>query len=281
MDDREELGPVLAPDVSGIARIDGGGVIHVSPGVLGDAFRPFPGSAGVAKRHGLLRFSPDGRRLVTCDDAGHAHVWEVASGQLAFTLTYPDGAIHDVRFGRDGRTLITSNHREVIVWDLLLLGEPVADPWAQLKEAAPRAEMARRALLADPAGAVELIRRQLRPAAPVDAAAVGRLLTELDGPDYRGRERAAAGLRAVGRRVLPALRQAKLESVEGSSRLAALAKELSAGPTPEELRQIRSVEVLEQIDSPAARGLIEELAAGDPGAVLTEEANKARGRRIP
>src|SRR5205085_7443507 len=101
-------------------------------------------------------------RLVTCDDHGHAHIWEVATGQLAFTLDYPDGDIANVFFTKDGRSLITSNHREVIVWDLS--PEPGAEKkaWADLAHEAPKAEQARRAMLANPE-AVNLLRSELRP----------------------------------------------------------------------------------------------------------------------
>jgi WD40 repeat protein len=273
----EEIGPAAPPDGTRVARIDETGLLTVA--ILGTGrVRTFPESPMVAKLHPSLRFSPDGRRLVTCDDAGHAHVWEVASGQLAFTLTYPDGAIHDVRFTADGRSLITANHREVIVWDLAL-SAPVADPWADLGHEAPRAEQARRALLADPEKAVELLTSRLRPVKPIDPAAVGELVRGLDHARFRQREQAAADLWALGRRVLPLLREAKPASAEGRTRLAAIVEQLAAGSTADEQRQIRSVEVLEQINSPAARRLIDELAAGDSAAVLTEEAAKTRGRR--
>jgi WD40 repeat protein len=268
----------MSPDGVRMALIDDHGALQVSP-ARGAAFRPFPESTAVVKQHGILRFSPDGRRLVTCDDAGHAHVWEVASGQLAFTLTYPDGAIHDVRFGADGRSLITSNHREVIVWDLMPEPGAAADPWAGLAAEAPQAEQARRALLADPSAAVELLNRRLRSATPVDPAAVAGLLTKLDAADYRERARAAAAIQAIGRRVLPLLREATVDSEEAKTRLAAMIRELSAGPTAYELRDVRAVEVLEQIGSPAAWDLLQDLAAGDAGSVLTEEA-RAAGRRL-
>ena len=47
---------------------------------------------------------------------------------------------------------------------------------------------------------------------------------------------------------------------------------------PEDLRQCRAVEVLEQIRSPTARQLLDELARGSPGAILTEEARAALAR---
>ena len=53
--------------------------------------------------------------------------------------------------------------------------------------------------------------------------------------------------------------------------------ELRNGPTLDELRAIRAIEVLEQIGTPESLALIRELQTGDPGAVLTRE-TKAVGR---
>jgi WD40 repeat protein len=261
-------------DGSQIARIDRVGLLQTAAKVSSPVFRNFPEGKSISKRHAVLRYSRDGRRLVTCDDRGNAHVWEVASGQLAFTLAYAGGAIHDVHFGHDGRSLITSNHREVIVWDLLPDPGASTDPWADLGHDAPRAEQARRALLTDPTAAVALLRAKLRPATPLNDADISRLIRWLDADDYPARERAVAGLLAVGHRVLPRLKETKLTSDEGIARLAAVVRDLSAGPTSSELRQVRSIEVLEQIGTPAARDLITKLAAGDPAAALTEEARR-------
>jgi hypothetical protein len=81
--------------------------------------------------------------------------------------------------------------------------------------------------------------------------------------------------------VLPFLKDAKLESQEGKARLAAIIRDLSAGLTGNERREVRCLELLEQIDTPAARELIRKLATGDPLAVLTEEAKKSAGRNQP
>lgn len=269
---------IVAPDGRLIAFVDNKDVIQVWDVATDRQKSVFPESTTYAHRDGILRFSPDGRRLVTCDTA-HARVWEVATGHLAFTLDYPNGDIADVHFGPHGRSLITSNHREVIVWDLAPDPHSTEDAWDALAHEAPKAEQARRALLARPAQAVEMLRDRLRPVAPLDAEAVARLIRGLDAQHYRDREGAAAGLRAIGRRVLPMLREARLDSEEGAARLAALVRELAAGPTGDERRHIRAVEVLEQIDTPAARESIDRLAGGDPGAVLTAEAGAAKTRR--
>jgi len=58
--------------------------------------------------------------------------------------------------------------------------------------------------------------------------------------------------------------------------LAALAED--APPSPEQLRTLRAVAVLEQLGTPEARGLLDKLAQGAPGALVTEEAKAARER---
>jgi WD40 repeat protein len=266
---------VVSPDGRTLASLHNERTLRIHDIATGALAQVFPGSEAIVVRANVLRFSPDGRRVVTCDDSGHAYAWEVATGQLAFTLTYPDGAIDDAHFGRDGRSLITANHREVIVWDLSPEPGGCADPWADVGHEAPRAEQARRTLLTDPAAAVALLRRRLQPAEPLNDAAVRRLVRSLDADDYRDRQRAAAGLLTMGRRVLPRLKEAKATSEEGTARLAGLVRDLSAGLTADERRQVRGIEVLEQIGTPAARALIAYLATGDPAAVITEEAAKS------
>lgn len=265
----------LSPSGSAMAFVDVNRELQLTC-VFGNAgFPPFPQSTAVRKEDGILRYSPDGRRLVTCDDHGHAHVWEVATGSLAFTLSYPDGDIADVHVGSDGRTLITANHREVIVWVLDPEPGEAGDLWGQLGYPdAAKSEPARRRLLADPAGAVRLFRERLQPATPADPGTVRRQIRALDAEDYRDRERAAAGLRSLGRRALPFLREARPQAPEARARVQSMIAELAAGPTTDELRLIRAVEILNLIRSPDAQSLLTELAVGDPAAVLTEEASK-------
>jgi hypothetical protein len=52
------------------------------------------------------------------------------------------------------------------------------------------------------------------------------------------------------------------------------------GPLPpgDRLREVRAVEVLELVGAPAAKRLLEELAAGEPAARLTLEAVASMGR---
>src|SRR5262249_62107897 len=96
-------------------------------------------------------------------------------------------------------------------------------------------EQARRALLADPTAALDMLRSRLRPAAPLNEIDVQRVIRSLDADDFRARDRAAAGLLAAGRRVHPFVKAAKLTSPEGVARQAALEKRFAAGPPPHHL----------------------------------------------
>ena len=61
-------------------------------------------------------FSPDGRQLVTTDDAC-ARIWDARTHQLMFTLPHGD-AVYDARYSSDGARLVTaSGDGAVRIWD--------------------------------------------------------------------------------------------------------------------------------------------------------------------
>src|SRR5207244_7275146 len=98
---------------------------------------------------------------------------------------------------------------------------------------------------------------------------------------FAARDRATQELRKLGGAAGPALREARelKPSKEMSQRIQLLldefARPASAG---DELRLVRAVELLERLNTPAARQLLEQLAGGAAGARLTEEATAARER---
>jgi hypothetical protein len=150
------------------------------------------------------------------------------------------------------------------LWDGLSDGDPV------------KAYEALRTLAAAPSQAIPELRQRLRPAAKVDAAAVKRQIAGLDSAEFDEREKAHAGLTAVGEAALPALREAtKSPSAEVRRRAEALVERIEGA---ERLRLRRAVEVLERARTPEAGRLLDELAGGEPGATLTREAGAARKR---
>jgi HEAT repeat protein len=108
---------------------------------------------------------------------------------------------------------------------------------------------------------------------------IEELLRALDSDQFAVREKAGGELAKLGEATIPALRKA-LESgpqPDARKQVQALLDAL-AGWSPERLRGLRAVEALEHAGTPEAQTLLRELAAGAPGARLTDEAQAALGR---
>src|SRR5262249_9746034 len=152
----------------------------------------------------------------------------------------------------DGARLITAHSDgTALVWNVRALADrPLsARTWDDLgSEDARTGFAAVCALAAQPAKAVELIGKNLRPAA-VEAKQVRRWLAERAAEDFGPREAAQAKLRALGAGVEGDLRQA-LEREKDAEARRRLEKLLAALPSP--LRQTRALEVLEGAGTPEA-----------------------------
>src|SRR5262249_33866548 len=120
-----------------------------------------------------------------------------------------------------------------------------------------------------------------RPVAPVEPAALARLLTDLDNERFETRDRAAKELRELDRLAVGALRQAlagkpSAEVRRGAAGLLARAEAPRAGG--EWVGVGRALETLEGIGSAEARRVLDALAGGAPEARLIEEARAAVAR---
>jgi hypothetical protein len=105
-------------------------------------------------------------------------------------------------------------------------------------------------------------------------------LADLDSDSFNQREKATAALAGLGDRAGPALRSALKEaSPEARRRIQELLDKLAEGRlSPDELRGLRSVEVLERVGNEEARHVLEEIAKGMPEARLTLAAKAAPER---
>ncbi|HKB06031.1 MAG TPA: hypothetical protein VKD90_27805, partial [Gemmataceae bacterium] len=141
-------------------------------------------------------------------------------------------------------------------------------------------------LVADPTRTVAMLSEKLRPVPkPAGARTTQALIANLDDAVFRVRELASRELAA---RV--ATDSAELTAALAASPSAEVRRRLSdmlksapaAWPrlTTDDLRLVRAVGVLEAIGSAEARQLLKALAEGDPYALLTREARKARERRV-
>jgi hypothetical protein len=137
-------------------------------------------------------------------------------------------------------------------------------------------------LAGSPKQSLPFLKEHLHPAAAVDPKRVDKLLADLNSEQFAVREKAQPELEKLADLTEPALRQtlANKPSLEVRKRVQALLDRLH-GPViqPKLLQALRAVAVLEDIGTPEARRLLQELAKGATESRLTREA-KASLRRL-
>ncbi|HKB00826.1 MAG TPA: sigma-70 family RNA polymerase sigma factor [Gemmataceae bacterium] len=227
-----------------------------------------------------LDVSPDGRLVVTGDDAGAAHVFELLTGKLVTSVRGHRGTLASVRVSPDGKLLATGGYDQVAyTWSL----KPAAAPDRPLDRlAGDDAEEARQAvwaLAADPDGP-KWLRERFPPAAEPTSETVKGWIADLDHPTFARRETATAALAKAGELAEPAVRRALAgdPSPEARQRLEKLLPGLTRRPSRGDVIHSRAVQAMELANTPAARRLLEEWAAGVEGAWLTTDARAALGR---
>jgi hypothetical protein len=129
--------------------------------------------------------------------------------------------------------------------------------------------------------AVSLLADRLHPAAAIDGRRIDQLLADLDSDRFEVRQEAYRRLREMGDRVEPALRKvlADKPSAELRVRVKELLQEVDPANSPERVRELRAVEVLEHIGTAEARAVLRTLAEGATDSRLTREA-KASLKRL-
>lgn len=284
-----------------------GGVAVNGHELISTVHRGTEGSGAPIEHRGrFVTFAADGRMLGTAGGVESTHftrlglgyigkqpddrprLWETLSGQEVGLLAEEPAST--LAFSPDGRTVAVATPRGIYLRDLTRIfgapGEPkdadLAGLWSDL--AGPDAARAYRALCRLAAGgdrAVTFLRDQVRPVPLAEAAQVRRLIAQLEHDEFRERQAALTDLRKLGAWIEPALRAALQEerSLESRRQLATLLKEIGAGPWPPDvLRTVRTVQILEQIRTPAACRVLKALAAGAPGTWPTHAAEGALAR---
>src|SRR5262245_15965086 len=120
-------------------------------------------------------------------------------------------------------------------------------------------------LAAEPEKGVAWLRKQLGP--PVEAKAIPKLIDDLASPEFPVRDKATEALRKTGHVALPMLLAAlkREHPLERRKRLEGLAKPLQETLVAHELCMCRIIDLLEQINTPAAREFLCDIAAGGYG----------------
>jgi hypothetical protein len=231
-----------------------------------------------------VAFSGDGRLLATASQAGTVRIVEVASWTVRTEFRGAHERTTALAFTPSGQLLCGGLDTTVLAYDVrprrAATSGPLDAAWTDLTNPdAGRAFGAQGRLLAAPAAAVKLFAEKIKPVEPADADLVRRLIADLDSPKFAAREGASNQLSELGERALPALEAAVATSTshELTDRAAKVLARLRT-ITPEQLPQVRAVEVLERLASDEAKDLLNRWAGGVKGAVLTEEARAALGR---
>jgi hypothetical protein len=241
-----------------------------------------------------LAFSPDGRYLATAQETPAIHLWDVLAGREAGHFRGHEGGVASLLFSPDGKHLFSGGtDTTALTWDLTRLVHPrqplAAGLSAQRLESlwgdmacgdAARAFAAMRELCTCPDQAVALIKEHVRPATPGDSERVARLVADLHCDRLECRRQAQAELEGLGELAEAALRQALADDppLDVRQRLERLLGRLATAPPARQLGDLRAVELLEWIGTPAARQVLGELAGGAAAARLTRQASKAERR---
>src|SRR5262249_33802859 len=135
--------------------------------------------------------------------------------------------------------------------------------------------------VAVPNQAVPFLQERLMvpPAPPPDPQQLAQWIADLDSDQFAVRRKAMEALEKIGPAAEPALRKALAGNpmLDMRRRLGHLLERPAVIP-PEELRQVRAIQVLEYAGTPEAQRLLKRLAKGPEDARLTREAQASLGR---
>jgi len=278
---------VFSPDGRWLAAAGGEEVVRLWDVQTGELRRALTGHTDGIQ---ALAFSPDGKRLASGSADQTVILWDVATGKPLRRLEGHRGAVQALAFAADGKRLVSaSEDTTALVWDLATPPRPKAPAtvrplealWADLGRDARTAFAAHRALANQPFEAVSFLSEKLLPVTPADPAVIARLIKDLDSRRFPAREQAMRQLARLEGQAEAALRKtlSRRPSAEVAKRLQELLARLERPIlSPRELRAVRALELLEQIDAPASRRLLRVVAGGAPGAWLTREAKEALDR---
>jgi hypothetical protein len=191
-------------------------------------------------------------------------------------------------FAPDGKTLASAGtDSTALIWDITKVNLPTAQAldaaglqacWDGLAHRdGVKAFAALADLLAAPKQAVDFLKKEVKPAAPLNLKRVGALVAQLDDDQQKARDAASDELLKMGDHLAPVLDKFLAAATpETKRRLETLRGKMTGLPMQgERLRAYRVVEVLDRIGTPESRKLLQTLASVVPEAKLTSCAQAA------
>jgi WD40 repeat protein len=231
--------------------------------------------------------SPDGKTLATSGHEGRKpviHLWDTDSGkQFVWLHEHPGERVPVLAFSPDGKFLASGGgDTTVLLWDI---GRARLEHlWAELVAAEGDSARTIKGLAAKPEKAVPFLKERLRRAAEMEVRA-SDLIADLDSDRFQVREKASRELEKLGPDASFALRAALRgnPSNEVRRRIQALLdgmKNPGGEPAGWDPRRVwLSLAFLEEVGTPEARQVLEELAKGPASSSVAREARAVLERR--
>jgi WD40 repeat protein len=237
-------------------------------------------------------WSPDGRTLAL--GGPKIRLWEMATMQVRRELAGHPNGVRALAFSPNGKLLASaSKDTTILIWDATAAddAQPTGngghrsdadEAWKILAEQdAAKAFALICSLSGTPDETAAMLRQRLKPAQAVEGQVIETLINELDNDAFKIRQKASADLLKIGDQIVPYIDKALAgtPTLETRRRLQEL-RDKSSGLQlqGDRLQAVRAVEILERIGTPAARQVLQTIAAGAPGAVLTRQAQGALQR---
>jgi hypothetical protein len=197
-----------------------------------------------------LRFTSDGKSLISLEQEGLKMTWNVA------------------RIGAQAPGKLPR-----------LTDEQLEEVWNDLAESDVfRSYRASRYLAADPERTLPFLEKRVKPIPPGETEKIKGLIQELQNQNGGARRRAMTELRKHGEAALGALNQSAEEQRHNQAVQVMIVKLEKQVASPDRQRALKAVRALENMNTDGATALLNKLSHGAPGARLTTEAKAALER---